>query len=326
MHIFVIILGMIVLFCDASYAQKIENIVLSSSNPVDFPDIIKKSGSNQTIKAKIYIPLEGNGPYPAMVISHSSGGVGEREDRWAKLLNKNGIAAIVPDTFGSRGVNETATNQGKISFATSVVDSISAFSYLYNDKRIDNKKIGIIGFSRGGIVSNILAHKPYMTAVLGENKNFVTHVSMYPGCNWRIEKYHTTGAPMLFLLGEKDDQTPASTCNPVINSLKSAGTPVEVKIYKGAHHAFDKAEGVEFSPNSQKAPNCPIVINDNTSTLTGPNVPVNITIGKDWFEFVKQIMKYCGQKGSHTGSEQGSKALENANFDTIKFLERNLKK
>ena len=308
-----------------AYAQKIENVNLKSTDPIDFSDIIRKTAPNKMVKAKIYFPTEGNGPYPAMVISHSSGGAGDREYRWAKLLSNNGIVAIVPDSFGSRSVDQTVSNQGKISFAMSVADSIAAYNFLDTETRVDNKRIGIIGFSRGGLVSNLLAHKPFMIAGAGENKSFVTHVSLYPGCNWRIAKYQTTGAPFLFLLGEKDDQTPARTCSPIIEALKSAGTPVDVKIYKGAYHAFDKEVGVSFNPNSQKAPNCPTIITENSSTLTGPKVPSGVTIGKDWSGFVQQIMKYCGEKGMHTGSDMGTNILEVVNKDTLEYLNKTLK-
>ena len=311
--------------CENAYAQKIESVSLKSTDPIDFSDIIRKSAPNKMVKAKIYFPTEGSGPFPAMVISHSSGGVGDREDRWAKLFTRNGIVAIVPDTFGSRSVDQTVTNQGKISFAMSVADSIAAYNFLASEIRVDNKRIGIIGFSRGGIVSNLLAHKPFMIAGAGENKSFATHVSLYPGCNWRISKYQTTGAPFLFLLGEKDDQTPAHTCNPIIEALKLAGSPVEVKIYKGAYHAFDKKVGVSFNPNSQKAPNCPTIITESSSTLTGPKVPSGISIGKDWSSFVQQIMKYCGEKGMHTGSDAGTNILEMVNNDTLHYLNKTLK-
>jgi len=46
-------------------------------------------------------------------------------------------------------------------------------------------------------------------------------------------------APLLILIGEKDDWTPADPCEALTKAAQAAGYPVTLKVYPGAYHAFD---------------------------------------------------------------------------------------
>src|SRR5262249_1303772 len=48
-------------------------------------------------------------------------------------------------------------------------------------------------------------------------------------------------APLLILVGEKDDWTPADHCQALAQAAQGAGYPVTIKIYPGALHASDSA-------------------------------------------------------------------------------------
>jgi dienelactone hydrolase len=54
------------------------------------------------------------------------------------------------------------------------------------------------------------------------------------------------GAPLLILVGEKDDWTPAEPCRQLAERSRGAGLPVSVRIYPGAHHSFDSNAPVRF--------------------------------------------------------------------------------
>src|ERR1043165_150502 len=67
------------------------------------------------ITAVLHLPA-GSTPAPAMVIINSSGGVLDWiEGYYARELNKVGIAALVVDSFGSRGVKRTVEDQSLVS-------------------------------------------------------------------------------------------------------------------------------------------------------------------------------------------------------------------
>ena len=48
-------------------------------------------------------------------------------------------------------------------------------------------------------------------------------------------------APLLILIGEKDDWTPVEPCQRMTETAQAAGLPVSIKVYPGAHHSFDSS-------------------------------------------------------------------------------------
>ena len=53
-------------------------------------------------------------------------------------------------------------------------------------------------------------------------------------------------APLLILIGEKDDWTPAEPCRHLAEASRGAGYPVDIKIYAGAHHSFDSDRPIRY--------------------------------------------------------------------------------
>src|SRR5204862_7407283 len=103
------------------------------------------------IKATLYVPKRPT-PMPAMVIISSSGGVLDFiEGYYARELNKAGIASLVVDSFGSRGVRNVIEDQSLVSSWDMENDAFAALIELRKDSRIDGSRIGIMGVSKGGI-------------------------------------------------------------------------------------------------------------------------------------------------------------------------------
>lgn len=53
-------------------------------------------------------------------------------------------------------------------------------------------------------------------------------------------------APLLILVGELDDWAPAEPYRRLTENARQAGYPVTIKIYPGAHHAFDNNSQVRY--------------------------------------------------------------------------------
>lgn len=105
---------------------------------------------------------KGKGPFPAVVLVSGSGPQNRDEELlghkpfWiiADYLTKNGIAVLRYDDRG------TAASEGNFATATTrdfASDAASAIQFLRNQKRINTKKIGIIGHSEGGMVAPLVA-------------------------------------------------------------------------------------------------------------------------------------------------------------------------
>jgi len=63
-------------------------------------------------------------------------------------------------------------------------------------------------------------------------------------------------APLLILIGDKDDWTPAEPCRRLTEAAQQAGYPVTIKIYPGAHHSFDSPFPIRYNP-ARINPNAP---------------------------------------------------------------------
>jgi len=91
--------------------------------------------------------------YPVVLLVHGSGGISGYVDDWAKEFNKLGIAVFILDSFGGRGLDKINNHQGKLGRLVITADAYRALDVLAKNKRVDPKRIAIMGFSRGGQVS-----------------------------------------------------------------------------------------------------------------------------------------------------------------------------
>jgi len=107
-----------------------------------------------------------------------------------------------------------------------------------------------MGASHGG--STTLATLGLLARPPGAPR-FSAGIALYPGCNARYGEWRpgTPGvykplAPLLILTGALDDWTPAAPCAELAQRSQAAGLPVTIKIYPGAHHAFDSNRPVRY--------------------------------------------------------------------------------
>ncbi len=210
----------------------------------------------------LYLPENVQGRMPAMVISHGSAGVQPKEvDRWVRLFNQMGMAAFVVDSFGPRGITNTMDNQSQLSPAANDADALSALKLLSTDPRIDPKKIGQIGFSRGGGVAIDMVLEAFRKGVIDDDTRFAATIGFYPGCTqhwWEVPPPPLTGAPLMLALGEKDDYTPAQPCLNIADTMRRDGQTVEVHVYPGAYHDFDNTRAYfKYFPGATTVRDCP---------------------------------------------------------------------
>jgi dienelactone hydrolase len=117
-------------------------------------------------------------------------------------------------------------------------DVFKILETLSSHPKVDPKRIGIIGWSKGGGVALYSAMKPYRDGVLGSDMKFALHVALYPPCifDWKMKP---TGAPMRMILAEKETWTGLKGCISTAKRYKGQGLDVEAIILPGAYHGFD---------------------------------------------------------------------------------------
>jgi len=190
-----------------------------------------RTGEQQILSGKLTKP-KGDGPFPAIVLLHGCSGPLEHYSEWIGRLRRWGFVSLMVNSFGPRGKsNICAPGQAHhISPHRRAKDAHGAKLYLAGLTFVDRNRIAVMGWSHGGMttVEAVQIHEP-------SSSPFQAAIAYYPYCT----PLHIVNSPLLVLIGEKDDWTPANLCEFYIKSKK--GWPeINLKVYPDAHHAFDQ--------------------------------------------------------------------------------------
>lgn len=241
-------------------------------------------GSSETIPATFITP-EGSGPFPAIVIVHDCSGLGPNSshapERWAKELVPQGYAVLIPDSFTPRGMpagvcTEPPARSQVVNGYVRAADAYGALAWLRGQADIDGKHVGIMGGSHGGWTTLAAMYEPVLASnplVEAKRNGFAAGIALYPSCaaqygTWTTAKangnlgpvvaysgVYKPIAPVLILIGEKDDWTPAAPCQRLVETSQRNGYRMEIKVYPGAYHSFDSFAAMRFDPMRTNASN-----------------------------------------------------------------------
>jgi dienelactone hydrolase len=224
----------------------------SQARDLEFPAEPSRLSSFSSPRMALYKP-EGQGPFPALVLQHQCGGLGNSRWQnvsmlnWAKEAVAHGYVALLIDSLGPRNVETVCTGpRGGLNFPRGVKDALQAAEHLRKFDFVDKKRIALAGYSWGAMVGVLASRRPWGTT-LSSGERFAAVVSFYPGC-FTIRP--PTGAPyeivntdidrpLLVLMGEKDSETPPAECVPKLEAARAAGAPVEWHVYPGLTHCWD---------------------------------------------------------------------------------------
>lgn len=264
---------------------------------VHFPSLDEWDGDQPLRLDGYYFRPETRGPAPAVVMLHGcAGAVSSRTGRLTSrfvnmtaLLNKMGYAVLVVDSFNPRGVPQICTipfKERKIRNIHRVRDAYGALAYLEGRPDIVHGKIGVIGFSHGGsgalsVMDSTL--EPYRES----GRGFAASVAMYPGCGYQLRKKpeFSAYAPLLILVGEKDDWTPAESCVSLAARSRSRDEPVDIVVYPGAYHGFDETQEVHVRMGVANG------VNGDAGTHVGGNPEARKAAYARIREFFKQYLR-----------------------------------
>ncbi|QND85285.1 Uncharacterized protein ChrSV_3059 [Chromobacterium vaccinii] len=228
-----------------------------SVTPRQIMDFVKRAPADKAmVTGMLSLPQQAQGPVPVIVILHGSSGINPGEWMWAKRMNELGYASFVVDSFSGRNIVETEKDQTRLSMAVDIADAYSALRLLASHPAIDPRRIAVMGFSRGGVAALYSSLEPFRKGVIDDDLRFAAHVAFYPSCGIHYASDHLDGAPVLMLLGGKDDYTPAAPCLDYADALKAKGARVTVKVYSDAYHAFDRFTPLRAIPSATSARLC----------------------------------------------------------------------
>lgn len=270
------------------------------------------NGYPEEIPAMMFKP-GGTGPFPAVVMMHDCTGLGPHSsrapERWARELMRRGYVILAPDSFTTRGFpGGVCTNPSPsrkwVSPYRRVRDAYATLAYARTLPYVDGSRVGLMGGSHGGyttLASMVAPESDREVFAREKHPGFAAAVALYPNCatrydGWRVvRQFGLSGpitdyvgvykpiAPVLILIGENDDWTPAEPCRKLTEAAQRAGYPVTIKVYPGAHHGFDSDMPVRY---------CAECVNVNSPTGSGT------TAGGDpaaWADSIRKVVMFFSQ-------------------------------
>lgn len=196
-------------------------------------------GTHNSMHATLVTP-DGPGPYPGVLILHTSGGLEDDDIAYANRLAAEGYVCLVPAFMAAYGLSaqsrfDTFTRDGDSIYA----DLVAALGTLQNNPKVAGSKLAAIGFSAGGYFAVWLALTDKVQAAVG-------YYGAYSAAGTDKSLTHfarlaaSSSAPILILHGEDDATVPVAAARHLASILEKAKAPYQIRIYAGAGHRFDR--------------------------------------------------------------------------------------
>ena len=213
---------------------------LAGGKPVTIPNAIGAADAPD-LEGWLDMPSD-DSRVPAVVLMHGCTGltppVRAGLQAHATFLVEHGIAALIVDSFGPRGLGggQVCSSVAKLGAASwyRVGDAFNSLAFLRGQAGIDGESIFLLGQSNGGTVV-LNAARERGARHIGTTERFAGVIAYYPYCAGVEDPV----IPILILIGSDDDWTPAASCEAA--GVFDASGLIEVVIYPGAVHSFDLA-------------------------------------------------------------------------------------
>jgi dienelactone hydrolase len=204
-------------------------------------------GGPAELDALLRLPA-GPGPHRAVVLLHgcagmrgASGALMSRDADWGVRLASLGHVVLHVDSLTSRGERSLCGQGDDRRIRMSVErarDAYAALLFLQARADVRAEAVALMGWSNGGGTVLWTLSRDSRARPAGLRHDFAAGVAFYPGCRTLAQRREAWRpvAPVLLLVGEADDWTPAPPC---VDLATRTGETLELHVYPGAHHDFD---------------------------------------------------------------------------------------
>lgn len=186
----------------------------------------------------------GPGPFPAVILLHGCHGVSASTHEWARWLRDLGYVALIVDSWAARGMREGCSPQSPdLPNTERFDDAVGALRFLHTRPEVDRERVGVIGWSNGGVFAMALVNGPSherarRRGVTLPEPGVRAAVAVYPGGCFSLVAERAV-RPLLLLMGDADDWTPPRRCVEMVEAMRGRGADVSIVLYPGAVHYFD---------------------------------------------------------------------------------------
>ena len=229
-------------------------LILGISLPVAAQIANFNSLDGTQIKALVFQPAtsaSGQASRGTVVALHGCGGLyatfgsrkgqlNARHQAMADLLVAEGYNVVFPDSLTPRNETELCTQKigtRKIDQTERRADVLGTLAWVAAQPWAQPNRIALLGWSHGG--SAVLSATDASRAdVRGQAVKPAVAVAFYPGCAAALKSGYKPSAPLVLMLGEKDDWTPPAPCVALGQAVGA-----EVNLYADSYHDFDNPVG-----------------------------------------------------------------------------------
>lgn len=202
--------------------------------------------NQRKLVAAVFTP-SGTGPFPVVVLHHSSGGFSLRSTRLGEEFARAGFLTVAGCWFaGASPYNPPLPPlvdcpagppfYGATLFALPYVDAITQAARSLPGAKRD--KVGLIGQSRGATMAVLQASNGgNVQAVVADSANYTPRRPIDAAA---IDSVRTLAAPLLILHGTKDETVSIHEPREYEAALVRLGKPFEARYYENSEHVLTR--------------------------------------------------------------------------------------
>jgi dipeptidyl aminopeptidase/acylaminoacyl peptidase len=247
----------------------VQNKFVDSLSLASVEKFVSKSKDGTLVSGLLYLPPNAPKEKLPLIFYIHGGPVGQDEfsfDMTRQMFAAKGYAVAAVNYRGSNGRGLAFSKAIYADWGNKEVDDIlGAADYLVAKGIADPNRMGISGWSYGGILTDYTIAKDTRFKVASSGAGSALQLSLYGvdqyilqldnelGQPWKdknYERYLKLSYPFLhadriktptqFITGEKDFNVPAIGSEQMYQALRSLGVPTELLVYPGQYHGFSQ--------------------------------------------------------------------------------------
>ncbi len=195
-------------------------------------DMVQYKSGDETVEGYLALP-DSAGRHPALVVIHEWWGLNDWVEEQALKFAGQGYVSLAVDLYrGKVAYDPTLAHELSRGLPEdrAIRDLKAAFDFLAARPDVEKHKIGTVGWCMGGgYAIRFAVNEPRLAAC-------VVNYGSLPTDKAEIDAIK---APVLGIFGAEDRGIPPSSVEAFEKAMDAAGKSIEVKIYKGAGHAFE---------------------------------------------------------------------------------------
>lgn len=216
------------------------------AQPVTFAEVTYGKAGGKLLRGYVARPKAARGALPSVIVIHEWWGLNDNIRAVTRRLAGEGYQALAVDLYGG---TQADTPDAAMKLMNAVVekpapaqDNLKQAAAWLQGKGA--KKLGVVGWCFGGGWS--LGTTLLMPEKIDGTVIYYGHLETDPA------KLAAIKHPVLGLFGAEDKSIPVDSIRAFESALRKQGTPVEIKIYDGAGHAFANPSGGSYRPDAAK--------------------------------------------------------------------------